>query len=81
MQPSKLQCILAELGIVPVYKYQSRTFYDTSDVFSRHNFARDLKRTIDEEEWIYEHNKYYLSERGVVMFAFRRGHSKVALAC
>lgn len=76
MQQSNLQRILAELGITPVYEYNGRTFYDTKEVFDRHNFARDVKRNVEEDEWVLEKTKYYLSERGVVMFAFKKGVTK-----
>jgi len=80
MQHSNLQRILAELGITPVYEYNGRTFYDTKDVFDRHNFARDVKRNVEEDDWVLEKTKYYLSERGIVSFAFKKGVTPVRLA-
>jgi len=62
--------------MVASYEYQSMVFYDTKDVFDRHNFARQLKRNLLEEDYVIEKNKYYLSKIGIVTYAVKTGHSK-----
>jgi hypothetical protein len=71
-----LQRIIREAGMVASYEYQGKTFYDTKDAFDRHNFARDVKRNVPETDWILEKTKYYLSEAGIVHFAFRKDNEQ-----
>jgi hypothetical protein len=71
-----LQRVLREAGFKASYEYQGKTFYDTVDVFDRHNFARDVKRNVPDTEWILEKTKYYLSETGIVGYAFRKDNEQ-----
>src|SRR6185503_6934241 len=73
---TRLDNIITEFGMVASYEYQSMVFYDTKDVFDRHNFARQLKRNLLEEDYVIEKNKYYLSKIGIVTYAVKTGHSK-----
>ena len=76
-QQSHLDRIFLELGITASCEYLGRVFYDTNDVFDRHNFARDLKRSVDENDWVLNGTKYLVSKEGILSFAFKRGSSQV----
>jgi len=41
-------------------------------VFDRHNFARDVRRNVKAEDWIFLKPRYLLTEQGIVQFAFRK---------
>jgi len=69
---SHLQHALRVLGMVIVLNLNGRNFYDTKGVFDRHNFARDVRRNVDEGDWIFKKPHYLLSERGIAQFAFRK---------
>lgn len=77
--PTPLDCILAELGIVAEGKSDDgRVFYNTRDIFDRHNFARDAKRCLRDTDWILStKNTYLLTKEGIVTFAFKKDTSKV----
>ena len=47
-------------------------FYDIGTVFERHNFARDVKRNLGTNDWATENGKIYLTESGIVKFAFKK---------
>lgn len=72
-----LHRILLELGMKPSYTYQGEVFWDTCSVFDRHNLARDVKRTLDESEWVCEQTKYYISATGILRMGFIKGNGKV----
>lgn len=50
LEETKLTKVLRELNVKAKYEYEGKYFYDTSAVFDRHNFARDLRRVLKEEE-------------------------------
>jgi hypothetical protein len=77
-QQSHLDRIFVELGITSAGEYHGRMFYDTNDAFDRHNFARDLKRCVNEGDWILNGSKYLVSKEGILVFAYKKGSSKVA---
>ena len=41
-------------------------------VFDRHNFARDVRRNVKPDDWIFLKPRYLLTEQGIVQFAFRK---------
>ena len=67
--PSHLDKIFAAFKIEARYEYDGRVFYEAKDVFGKHNFARDAKRCLLEEDWIQEKGRYYISQRGIVKLA------------
>jgi len=77
LQQSRLQALLAELSLVPAYHMNGRNFYDTREIFDRHNFARDVRRNVKENDWIFIKPRYLLSEHGIVQFAFRKNVPRI----
>lgn len=73
IQQSQLQYVIEDLGLSPCYHLNGRNFFDVREVFDRHNFARDVRRNVKEEDWIYVKPRYLLSEHGIVQYAFKKG--------
>lgn len=73
---TRIKRLLCEVGMIP-YKYFGVIYYDTVNVFDRHNFARNVKRSIDDYDWLCKNNKYYLTERGVITYIFVYRHDNL----
>lgn len=73
MQRTQLQHAIEEIGLTPCYHFNGRNYFDVREVFDRHNFARDVRRNVKEEDWIYVKPRYLLSEHGIVQYAFKKG--------
>ncbi len=71
MHPTHLRRAIADLGLKPCYQRDGKNFFDTRTVFDRHNFARDVRRNVRPEDWIFVKPRFLLTERGIVQFAFR----------
>jgi hypothetical protein len=69
--------MLNECGLFPCYFLAGRPFYDTREIFDRHNFARDVKRNVKETDWVFLKPRYLLSEHGILQFAFRKNVPRV----
>lgn len=71
MSRTKLDDIFHDQGIMKVYEAEGQAFYDTCTVFDRHNFARDVKRTLDTDDYAQDEKggKYYISAFGVLRLA------------
>jgi hypothetical protein len=77
MQQSYLQRAVYELGLLPCYQFEGKNYYDTREVFDRHNFARDVRRNVKPEDWLFLKPRYLLTEHGIVQFAFRKNVNKL----
>jgi len=69
---TSLQKILASFGATIAFERQDIRFYDVGNLFARHNFARDVKRNLNENDWAAENGKIFLTESGIVKFAFKK---------
>lgn len=69
--------IFRRLNIKGAYTYEERIYYDTGDVFERHNFSRDVKRVLDDEDRIVVSNKYYITAKGIFFFGVKMNNTKL----
>lgn len=77
MQQTHISKFFEEINLHPVATFNGENFYDTRNVFDRHNFARDVKRNVPENCYMVQDKRYLLNEAGIVAFAFKKGISFV----
>lgn len=77
MQQTYLTRAVYELGLLPCYQFEGKNYYDTREIFDRHNFARDVRRNVRPEDWLFLKPRYLLTEHGIVQFAFRKNVTKL----
>jgi hypothetical protein len=74
---SLLDIVFEHHGILPKYMYEERVYYDTKDVFERHNFSREVKKKLPEEDFVVHEGKYYLSGKGILRLAAATYNNKL----
>jgi len=64
-----IETIFENHGIVAAYDVCGHIFYDTKNVFERHNFGRNVRRLLEDKDFVIADTKYYPSAKGIMILA------------
>jgi hypothetical protein len=75
--PADVHQAFVAMKLDPVFSLGQIVFYNTKDLFKKHNFGRDVKRFVNKNDWCVYNNKYHLNARGVITLGFAKKHTDV----
>lgn len=77
--PADVHQAFVQMKLDPVFSLGQIVFYNTKDLFKKHNFGRDVKRFVNKNDWCVYNNKYHLNARGVITLGFAKKHNSVSI--
>jgi len=62
--------MIVQWGAVPKLQFEGEVFYDTKELFSKHNLGRDVARYCESGDWYKNKKRFYLNARAIIALAF-----------
>jgi hypothetical protein len=72
-----MNAFILSLGAMPKFNLGGETFYDTKEIFSKHNLGRDVARYCEPGDWHKSKKRFYMNARGVVALGFGKKTAQV----
>jgi len=68
--PSDVNAAIVQWGALPKFLIEGEVFYDTKDLFAKHNLGRDVARYCEAGDWHKSKKRFYLNARGIISLGF-----------
>jgi len=68
--PPDVNAMIVHWGALPKFLIEGEVFYDTKELFTKHNLGRDVARYCENGDWHKSKKRFYLNARGIIALGF-----------